>query len=259
MDIKKLKKAAGFTLIELLVVIAILGILMAALVFGAPQWIRGAKMTAASQNGKKLFDAITAKNLSYAAGSRKKTIWPKTESSTGGGSSTRIWNKSYKDSREYFEDLFDVKNITNPSKRRSYLEEDVKLVYDQVEAPSDPTKLEEDNVMWCVAANMEDDDPGAIVALITRNVKCDQLLEKYSGTDTDTEISVGLENGADYDEPFSNKGFVFVRKDGGAVKVDDVNNFTYEGIYEGQTFDATTKKNKLVYLTPKGTATPTSK
>ena len=86
--------------------------------------------------GRHLSDAITAKNLSLSAGARARSLWPKTQSSTGGGDGTKIWNKTYQNSVTYFEDLFDVKNMNNPEKRRAFVDADLKLIYDQVEPPA---------------------------------------------------------------------------------------------------------------------------
>ena len=255
------KRSKGFTLIELMVVIGILGILMAALIPAISGMITRAKLRGAESKGRNLFQSIQAANMSLQKRG-SKNVWPKTTAATGGGNSTKIWSKGYKDAREYFEDLFDVKNSTNPAKQKPYIDQDIDVLWGYgVAAPEDPNELTEDNIMWCIGANLQDSYPDILPVLITRNVDCSQLLIKYQGTD-DSDISVGVDNGAEYDEPFGSKGLVMVLKSGSTLSIESLTEANYEGIYNKRAFDISNpggNREQFCYLTPSKKVTCTTK
>ena len=215
---------------------------------------------AAESKGRNLFQSIMATNMSLAKRG-SKNVWPKTTAAIGGGNSTKIWNKGYKDAREYFEDLFDVKNSTNPALQRPYIDEDINVLCGfGVPAPKDHSnKLTEKNIMWSVAANIDDAYPDTIPVLVSANVDVSKLLIKYDGVSND-RIPIGSEAGINSGLSFNDNFAVVVYKSG-ATRSFKRNEFTLKNIY-GHAFDVSNPRGnmeQLCYLTPTGKVRCSSK
>jgi len=215
---------------------------------------------ATESKGRMLFQSIMAANMSLQKRG-SKSVWPKTTAATGGGNSTKIWSKGYKDAREYFEDLFDVKNSTNPAKQKPYIDQDIDVLWGfGVPAPKDhPNELTEKNIMWSVAANIYDAYPDTIPVFVSANVDVSKLLIKYNGISND-RIPIGSEAGIFSGLSFNDDYAVVVYKSG-ATRSFKRNEFTLKNIY-GHAFDVSNPRGnmeQLCYLTPTGKVRCSSK
>ena len=245
----KNKSNRGFTLIELMTAIWALGLMSATLLPSISNSIGKSNLDAAGSQGRKLFMGILSADMSLQRNGYR-TIWPKTRSK---GNGDRIWNKGYQNGRDYFADLFDVKNAKKPARQKKEIMEDENVLYGfGVPAPDDPEQLQEENIMWCIAGNLHDSYPDILPVLVTRNVDCSRLLVKYQGADG-TDIPVGIDNGAKYDTPFGSRGFVFIRKNGATGIVCNQSQANYATVYRQMAFDisnASGNREPFCYLTP---------
>lgn len=253
-------QSKGFTLVELLVVIGILGILMSALFPAITGAMRNANMSACSMNGVKLWTQITAANTSRAAVG-ESDIWP--SNGSGGGSEDSEADditKSFNNSADYFTELFDLANAgQGADKYNPYVEVDMKVLWGfGVNGPkANANKLQAQNVLWSIAANMPDNAPDFIPLLVSRNVNCAQLLGKRTGSSSET-IGLGASGGSSYDTPFASKGCVFITRGGAGTKIDNARLATTRTVYSQQ-FDLTANSSDsgaFCYLTPDSKVTP---
>ena len=207
---------------------------------------------AAGSQGRKLYQGILFANMSLQRNGNK-TIWPKTKSRTSGGSS-KIWNKGYRNSRDYFADLFDVKNAGAPEKQKKEIMEDVNVIFGcGVPAPADASRLGPENIMWCIAGNLQDSYPDVLPVIVSANVDVSRLLARYDG-EADDIVPIGRAAGIDSGLEFNDDYAVFIRKNG-ATEVIPAKKLTLKRIYEGQAFDISNvsgNREPFCYLTPKG-------
>ncbi len=253
----------GFTLVELLVVLGILGVLMSVL-FPAVSTVQfKSAMTAVGVRGRTLYTAIFDANTE-----RQKlglgNVWPRTNpdsSSSSGGEQRDIAEIPCNNSATYFTELFDMQNMNDTKRWEPFISKDAfKTLYGNgVEPPrGGASQLEKDNVTWTVAANVQDELDDIIPVLVTRNMEAAELLKKYDGQ-KNTKVSLGTANGAEFDTPFSNKGFVLVTKGGVVISGEGGRYCTYQIIYNKQAFEISDDGEdtaQFVYLTPSGTETP---
>ena len=178
-------------------------------------------------------------------------LWPKTcEPSTNhpGDVSSRI----YTTSSDYFYELYDGANVGTERHEPYAVGFDyTKLAGAGVPAKQGGGKLQAQNNMWAIAANLTEHDDDIIPIMITRNVDV-KVIEKaiargIKTNDFSTRIEVGK---GIYKTPFGHKGFVCLRKGGDIFNVRS-NNATIGFIFDNKELPPRDpSKPPIVYLMP---------
>ena len=241
-----MKKASnkGFTLVELLVVIGILGILMGALFPVISSAMLSANLSTMSMQGRKIIQGMMQANIERQGHSGD--VWPKDlDGGTQQGSSDDIASKPATTTTQYFNDLFDMDHYGTS-------DWDPTVDGDLLSSLSGcgvqgltGKKLEKDNIAWVIAKNVVSETQDFIPILVTRNVDFTSLngyLNQFDGQ-ADTKVKLG----GTYDQPFSNKGFVLVRKSGAAEQIKQ-KYARLNIIFNKQGFDNSTREKKLEFM-----------
>ena len=203
---------------------------------------RSANTPTMSMKGRNLFLAITQANIEREAAGLA-AIWPRTSASDDEDKND-IAGKTYLKSTDYFKDLFDMPNH-GKAEWTPYVNCDMDVVG-------------KDFDLWCVAANITDKTPDCIPVLISANFNPELLTLKWDGSlNRKTLLPIGPAHGA-VKSPLGDKAITVVRKDGSA-QIINANDLTYETLYKGQPFDLTNAETPVIYLTPKGIATPATR
>ncbi len=207
----------GFTLVELLVVIGILGILMGALFPVISSAMLNANLSTMAMQGRKLIQGMIQANVERQG--KLNPVWPKDQGdSQQNGSSDDIASKPASTTTQYFVDLFDIDHYGTSEWDPTVEGDLISSLSGCGVAGMSGKSLTKDNIAWVIAKNIVDETQDFIPILVTRNVEFTTLsgyLNAFDGQ-TDTKVKLG---GGSYDQPFSNKGFVLVRKSGAAESI----------------------------------------
>ena len=248
------KNSKGFTLVELLVVIGILGILSAALFPAISNAMMKANMAAVAARGRDIYIAITSANTDREP-LGLGNVWPKTSQESGVDTASQdIGIKTFQNSSDYFYELYDGPNVGTDT-HDPYVKgfDYSKLAGAGVPAKAGQGKLQAANNMWVIAGNIRDEMEDIIPILVTRNLDCTSLRKDLT-TVEDTKLVWS----ATYKAPFSNKGFVMVRKGGGTFN-NQARYATIRVLYNSQTFKTTiagSSVQPLTYLGPESEQSP---
>jgi len=204
-----------FSLTGLFVVIGVSFLLFLVLLPVMSQVRNRSLFAAVGARGKDIFVAITSANTERDPLGLPH-VWPRTPISGGQKIEDVRWasdiaQMEFQNSTDYFNELMDGANFgtTNWAPYVSGLDYS-KFAGAGVQTGDERKKLQSKNNMWSIAGDVEDDTPDILPLLVTRNVDCESFYKILQGD--------GIEKlewwSKHYKIPYSNKGFVVVRKSG---------------------------------------------
>jgi hypothetical protein len=209
-----------------------------------------ANMAAVAARGRDIYVAVTNANTEREP-LGLPPLWPKTCLVTTNHPGD-ISSKVFKTSSEFFYELYDGPHVGS-SNHVPYVQgfDYTKLAGAGVPAKWGEGQLESPNNMWLIAANVTPEDSELIPVLITRNVDVKEIerIINHGGPTCDLNTRIKLGKG-EYKTPFSDKGFVCVRKGGGTFNV-QAKYATLRVLFNSQTLPARDpSKPPIVYLMP---------
>ncbi len=212
--VSKKPLSASDILVRILCSLAVLAVLVVALFPTTASNPLIGNLMAVSARGKDVFVSITWANVDRVP-LGLPPVWPKTYLATTNHPGD-ISAKSFKTSSDYFYELYDGPNV-GTEKHDPYIKgfDYSKLAGAGVPAKSGGGKLDAQNNMWIIAANITDQDDDRIPFLITRNVDVKEIERVVNHGLKASEFNIGIDLGkGQYKTPFSNKGFAAVFKGG---------------------------------------------
>ena len=234
---KKVSKK-GFTLVELLVVIGILGILMGALFPVISSAMLSSNLSTMSMQGRKIIVGIVQANIDRQG--KQDPLWPKDKDENSSDEGDQDIASKCGTATEYFQALFNMDKYGGTDWEPAVDGELLSSLWGCGVPGMSGQTLEKKNIAWCMVKNVQDETQDFIPVLVTRNVtvsEIDSKLSDFTGKD-ENKVTLGAANST----PFSDKGFVLVRKSGAAEAVKK-QYATFSVIFKNQAVKAPTGDN----------------
>jgi hypothetical protein len=209
---------SGFSLAALLVMIGVLLLFFFVLVPFLRHAVTAAGGDATGTRGKDIFVAITAANTEREP-LGLTNVWPRThidgiQANGNNAEALDIADMVFQNSTDYFNTLFDGANYGTTNWAPYVIRIDHSTFAGAGVPRGDETKkLQPENNMWCIAADIQDEMDDAIPLLVTRNVDCGSFHKIVQSDGKET-----LQFSTQYKTPYSNKGFIMLRKGGNVYK-----------------------------------------
>jgi hypothetical protein len=204
-----------------------------------------ANMNAVEERGRSIYRAITSREC------LGDITWPKSFLSDT-TYAIDIPGTSVKTSTEYFEALFRIENDVSTNRLRLVNNFDyTKLAGVGVPLCPPERPLTAANNMWIIAANITEQDDERTPFLITRNVDVKEIESVVNQGLTKEQFKKRILFSKVYREPFCDKGFVTVRKDGRMVCIKSSRNATLGELFDNKELPPRDpSKPPIVYLMP---------